>query len=112
MRLIDVSRPPWEVIRQIGRCRIVLSQSLHGLIVADAFNIPNLWIAPAQHMQGGDYKFMDYFSTLDAPKQSHPMTRELLCAGSWPEASVGIYRGNKAEYHEILASALRQGLAP
>ncbi|MBR9766418.1 MAG: polysaccharide pyruvyl transferase family protein, partial [Rhodobacteraceae bacterium] len=72
LRLIDVSRPPWQVLREIGRCRLVLSQSLHGLIAADAFAIPSLWLAPSAQMQGGRFKFDDYFSTLDAPREPFP----------------------------------------
>ncbi len=109
IRLIDVSRDPWSVLREIGRCRIVLSQSLHGLIAADAFEIPNIWIAPAPDMVGGSFKFEDYFSTLDAPKQPHEISFDLLCAPPLGTASVGRFTGNKAEYHAFLAAAIREG---
>lgn len=57
VRLIDVTRDPWEVVREIGQCKLVFSQSLHGLIVADAFEIPNIWISPSDRMLGGTFKF-------------------------------------------------------
>ena len=109
-RLIDVTGNPWEVVREIGECRIVFSQSLHGLIVADAFQIPNIWIAPSNRMLGGAFKFQDYFTTLDHAKTSHALTEELLTSPPFVEASVGQYRGNKKEYHEVLAAALRDPL--
>lgn len=109
IRLIDVSRDPWRVVRDIGRCRIVLSQSLHGLIVADAFEIPNIWIGPAPDMAGGSFKFEDYFSTLDAPKDAHEITSELLRTPPLGAACVGRFTGNKAEYRAILGAAIREG---
>ncbi len=65
VEVIDVRRHPLEVIRSIGACRRVLSQSLHGLIVADAYGVPNAWIAPSECMVGGRFKFDDYYSTTD-----------------------------------------------
>lgn len=110
IRLIDVSEEPWKVVRAIGQCRAILSQSLHGLIVADAFEIPNIWITPGDKMQGGRFKFDDYFTTLDAPKQAHSLSVELLRDPPLPEASVGRYRDDKDEYAAILRAALKEGL--
>lgn len=110
LHLIDVSRAPWQVLREIGNCRAVLSQSLHGVIAADAFEIPNIWLAPGPAMTGGRFKFDDYFSTLDSPKISHEITLELLAAPPLKEASVGRYQGNKSEYHAMIRVAIQEGL--
>ena len=52
---------PWEkVIDSIASCKSVVSSSLHGLICADAYHVPNLWLE--QYKLGeGDFKFRDYF---------------------------------------------------
>src|SRR5690606_5762303 len=97
IKLIDVRRPPREVLREIGSCRLVLSESLHGLIAADAFEIPNIWVVPNPEMIGGTFKFNDYFSALDAPKASHPFSQDLLANPPRSAASVGRYKGNKSE---------------
>ncbi|MEY4695920.1 MAG: hypothetical protein RIT14_348 [Pseudomonadota bacterium] len=110
MRLIDVTVDPWQVVRQIAACRRILSQSLHGVIVADALGIPNLWIAPDPAMKGGRFKFDDYFSTMDAPKIAHPLTRDLLQSPPAAEFAVATYRGDKAAYHAILRATLTEGL--
>lgn len=110
IKLIDVRRAPWEVVREIGRCKLILSQSLHGLIVADAFDIPNIWVAPGSKMVGGDFKFRDYFSTLDAPKESYRPSAAFFKNLPYSEAWVGKYRGNKTEYRDILGAALKRGL--
>ena len=111
MHLIDVSRDPWLVLRDIGRCRVILSQSLHGLIAADAFGIPNIWLAPSLEMAGGAFKFHDYFSTLDEGKTAVEITSRLLREPPLHLATVSRYAGNKAEYHAILRAAVREGTA-
>lgn len=53
----------WKnVIEQLCECDFIVSSSLHGLILADAYNIPNVWIRLSNNIQGGDFKFKDYFS--------------------------------------------------
>lgn len=51
-----------RVIDQICSCEIIASSSLHGIIVADAYGIPNIWLKSHVNLYGGDFKFMDYFS--------------------------------------------------
>jgi hypothetical protein len=46
---------------------VVISQSLHGLIIAEALGKPNLWIA-IDNDENWDFKFYDWFSTTLAPK--------------------------------------------
>jgi succinoglycan biosynthesis protein ExoV len=41
--LIDPRDDPWAIIAAIARCRVLLSEALHGVIVADALRVP--WIA-------------------------------------------------------------------
>jgi len=43
--------------------------------MADAMNIPNLWLAPHQKMLGGEFKFHDYYSTCQHTKSpiSNPL---------------------------------------
>ena len=68
--IIRVVDNPLDVITQIAKCRKIVSSSLHGVILADAFGIPRrIEIAPRmlshpQH-EGGIFKWMDYLSALD-----------------------------------------------
>lgn len=53
----------WQnVINYICSCKAILSSSLHGLICADAYNIPNLWLDQYK-LSEGDFKFKDYFAS-------------------------------------------------
>ena len=63
-RLVDPDQPVDDVLTQIASAELVLSSSLHGLIAADSFGIPCVWIS----FLGGQpdsptHKFMDYVST-------------------------------------------------
>lgn len=60
--IIDVRASPSRVIQQISACDLVLSSSLHGVVVADSYGIPALWDIPLGSMLGGDFKYRDYES--------------------------------------------------
>lgn len=65
IRLIDPRRHPREVVADIARCRSVFSNSLHGLVAADALGIPNRWVALETRFadaRRNRFKFDDYYS--------------------------------------------------
>lgn len=62
VKIIDVLGPIEKVIEDIASCELILSSSLHGLIVSDAYGVPNYWMPLSDNLTGGDYKFKDYYS--------------------------------------------------
>lgn len=63
--IIRPSGDPLEVLRQIGSCRKIISSSLHGIIVSDAFGIPRRTeMAERMPREGGDFKFRDYSASV------------------------------------------------
>lgn len=108
--IIDPATEPWAVIRSIAESDFIISQSLHGLIVADVLGIPNLWIKPANQMIGGDFKFLDYFSTLDNPKESYILSKELLEKPPLENFKVGKYLYDKSVYHRKISSIINSTL--
>lgn len=68
-KIIRVRDDPLKVISEIGQCRKIVSSSLHGIILADAFEIPRrIEIAPRMlshpHQEGGLFKWQDYSASL------------------------------------------------
>lgn len=59
---IDVKQHPSVVIEQISKCEYIISSSLHGLIIADSFHIPNIHIIVSDKLLGDGFKFDDYYS--------------------------------------------------
>lgn len=64
--IIDATEPATEVIKKISSCRVILSSSLHGLIVADSYGIPSMRIA-RDDVISGNWKWMDYKTALNRP---------------------------------------------
>ncbi|WP_273689252.1 polysaccharide pyruvyl transferase family protein [Ketogulonicigenium vulgare] len=69
--LIDVTNPDFaEVFQQIAGSEIIFSSSLHGLIFADAWHVPNFRINAGRLHRGGDTKFRDYYSGVLRPENT------------------------------------------
>lgn len=68
--IVDVALEPEAFIRQMKRCRVIVSSSLHGLILADAYAIPNKWVSLSERLMGGDWKFNDYYSVTSTPTEA------------------------------------------
>lgn len=58
-----------DVIDQINSCKQIASSSLHGLILSEAYNIPNLWIEVDGNLMGGHFKFHDFFLSIGSDRE-------------------------------------------
>lgn len=66
--VINILGDFWQIVNNINECEIIVSTAMHGLIVADSFNIPNIWITVSDKIEGGTYKFNDYYSVYDVER--------------------------------------------
>lgn len=67
--VIPVGQQPEAFVADLLACDYVLSSSLHGLILSDAYGIPNQWVKFSDKLLGGNFKFLDYYSVTSAPQQ-------------------------------------------
>lgn len=63
-RLINIKAGRFAVAKQILSCQAIISSSLHGLVLADAFDRPSRWVRPASQLRAGDFKYRDYFLSM------------------------------------------------
>jgi hypothetical protein len=60
VHVVNVHGRTGHVVREIAACRYVISSSLHGVVVADAFGIPAAWTSLEPDLPGGAFKFRDH----------------------------------------------------
>lgn len=53
-----------DIPNQICSCERIISSSLHGLIIADSYNIPNLWVKFSNNIRGNNFKYHDYYCSV------------------------------------------------
>lgn len=72
LRVIDVQKDVENVVNKISSSTVCISTSLHGLIIAQAYNIPWIWLEIVdENLIGNDFKFKDFFSTINELQVSH-----------------------------------------
>lgn len=63
----DVREDLETVVAQIASAQACISTSLHGIIVAQAYGVPWVWLNLTDSpVDGRDFKFDDFFTTIDA----------------------------------------------
>ncbi|TJY42754.1 polysaccharide pyruvyl transferase family protein [Cohnella pontilimi] len=82
---IDLTDAPLSVVETMSQCEVILSSSLHGLIVADSFGIPNKRLVYTDKLLGDGYKFDDYYSAFkisskvfDLNKPGYPKVNNII----------------------------------
>jgi succinoglycan biosynthesis protein ExoV len=89
--LIDPRDDPATVLAAIGRCRILISEALHGVIVADAMRIP--WIAVQPLARIHRAKWWDWADTQDIKLVFRHLPASSLLAWAAASGLAGLHRG-------------------
>jgi pyruvyltransferase len=83
VKVIDIRGGLWSTINLVCECEHIVSTSLHGLILADAYGIPNAWAKLGDDIPGGTFKFNDYYRAIGVgdslPTASLTETVDELC---------------------------------
>ncbi|PCJ57477.1 MAG: hypothetical protein COA79_15715 [Planctomycetota bacterium] len=69
VKIINIEDDFYSVIEQVSKCEIILSSSLHGLMLADILEIPNTWVRFRDDFPGDGFKFNDYYSSIKNCKE-------------------------------------------
>lgn len=59
---ININDNVYSIIDQINQCSSIISTSLHGAIVAEAYGVPTVWLKVGEKVGGFEHKWNDYFS--------------------------------------------------
>ena len=87
-----------DFIDRVCACEAIVSSSLHGLVVAEAYGIPNYWIRFSDSVIGGHFKFEDFFASLGKPfvrpiEPEEPLRMsELVSRYSWQKGRLNLRR--------------------
>jgi pyruvyltransferase len=96
VKIIDLnSDDVTNVLDQIFSCRKIITSSLHGLIIADAYEIPSAWII-SNSPRGHEFKFFDYF--LSVEKIRTPLEQNFIL-NNWNYHSLSQVKYDKRPIH-------------
>lgn len=72
-------------IEDLTSCEHIASSSLHGLIFADSFSIPNVWLSFSNLIHGQHFKYHDYYSSIYSTDISQMMPLKISSANQFKE---------------------------
>lgn len=81
--IIDIQTLNWKsFVRQILQCKKIVSSSLHGIIIAEAYGRKVEWAKYSDNIIGGEFKFRDYLTGTKRREQTYgelpPLKKETL----------------------------------
>lgn len=92
IEVVNVGSDSRNVISQIAKAEVCISTSLHGVIVAQAYGVPWVWLQVSDHkLHSSDFKFDDFFTTINRRSVS--------------KKSVSINQISSADWFEVAAMA-------
>jgi len=62
--VVDIENGVLQVIDEITRCERIVSSSLHGMVIADAYGIPSAWTQLSGQVAAQGFKFRDYLASV------------------------------------------------
>lgn len=82
VKFIDILGSITNVIDQMCACDVIITSSLHGLIVADAYGLPTLWVEFSDKVISKGFKFRDYLLSIGVAPYSPTNMRSKALSNS------------------------------
>ena len=85
-----------DIVDEVCMCETIISSSLHGLILAEAYQIPNVWTFIEGDNPEDFFKYHDFFLSLGKDREplwvSKPITRESIATHikGWTPTSIDL----------------------
>lgn len=70
IKILDIQSDIENFVHQVKSCEKVVSSTLHGLIVSDAYGVPSEWVKFSNNIGGDDFKYADYYSSINSSKRN------------------------------------------
>lgn len=92
--VIDLkSDDPFKTVKEITKCRYIISSSLHGIICAHSFGIPAAWVKFSDLLKGDGVKFEDYYSSVNLKAEMSTVDDPIFTTGEYdPSNLIDIFR--------------------
>lgn len=111
VKIISARQPANMVAKEMQECEYIASSSLHGLIFADAFRIPNIHLRFGDKLIGGNHKFQDYYLGMDSEHElityNNHSANDIIgqCKSRFSDTYIKNKQNNMLEiYKNVLAS--------
>lgn len=90
------------ILTQINNCELIVSTSLHGIIVSHAYGIKSIWAKYYKNdlNDGDSFKFLDYFSSVNI-KEYQPID----VTGLFNQGGKSLFPDLNKRYNEVLIPA-------
>lgn len=98
---INVLKPWKEVIDEILKCKKIVSSSLHGIVLAEAYGIPAKWEVYSNKVIGDGFKFRDYLSGTGRTEKDVDKEGYFLPIKDLPDIQNRLIRVLKQYYDDI-----------
>jgi pyruvyltransferase len=84
VKVLDICMETHEFVNSLKECENIISSSLHGVIAADAYEIPNMWITinGSKDVYGSGFKFRDYFASVKRDEKCFEVSDDRLLDSS------------------------------
>lgn len=64
-KILNIENEYDVFLKELNQCEYVFSSSLHGIIFSISYSIPCGWIKFSNNVYGNDFKFFDFFESID-----------------------------------------------